>query len=773
MGPKKDTPHGCIAIKGMEAKTVGVFGLTDDMDIIQWVRQYADAVAILGDSDEWCGGLTLTNRNKVGVNIKHYIAKTEVEVLEKVVERVPHLSLEDFLVSEQLRIFHRHVVDSISPPDVEWMKRYLRRTDVLRIGKARIMEIRELLSRREKERISGPQLKALNEQILSLQTLKEPSSLSLSCPVVLSLGGELHEGASTETKVKTEEETGAIPDTSYQMSVPVSSEQRPASDERDRRSSSSSSSSGGVQVVGVRPDTTLLETKKKQYEDLVAQISGLDAARGADKLQILEIQKEETEVLSGMPRRDNLPEGSEGKEAYTSELASWAEKKEVFDAGKADRDMLVATLHGYIDQLASDGFALNEQADKLRKEIDVLSPPPQAKGITRGAAEGRLPSVFQMTPLTSGGVYPAVSPPDPATASVGGGVRTDDVGAPGAPDIFSFLGVRELSGTPGRPKYDPEDLFIVYTLEKILTSVPRTFVEMRDKVVAMIFAHFFKTIQYSTSALVLEYERIACKPCRFGTYTELLAHHKRLLNHLVEENIVHELGVKYRLGFLTAHLPNDLIIRWQERQNPVDLTSKGALVEDLKREWEQKAATFRVRGSGGASWGGIIPKIPFVVFAGPGGVPQRKFPSKAKEEKPSGGKTPDSGGKGRGNSDRGRQGSAGGGSGKKDGGGGSNRGRSPGSNSSAPSSRYNDKGVERKDRPPTQAVVNPRGPNRNPVLDQYGVRHWDGSGSDTFIGMMVGPGETPITPGQWDGEFGSLWNKTCWDLASRKSLPHG
>uniref|UniRef100_A0A0G4HKX9 Uncharacterized protein n=1 Tax=Chromera velia CCMP2878 TaxID=1169474 RepID=A0A0G4HKX9_9ALVE len=270
----------------MEAKTVGVFGLTDDTNIIEWVRQYADAVAILGDSDEWCGGLTLTNRNKVGVNVKHYVVRTEVEVLEKVVERVPHLSSE---VSEQLRIFYRHVVDSVSPPDVEWIKRYLQRTDVLRMGKARIMKIRELLSCREKERISGPQLKALNEQILCLQTLKEPSSLSLSRPVVLSSGGELHGGASTEMKVKTEEETGAIPDTSCQMSVPMSSEQRLASDKRDRRSSSSSSSSEGVQVVGVRPDTTLLETKRKQYEDLVAQISGLDAARGADKLQILEI----------------------------------------------------------------------------------------------------------------------------------------------------------------------------------------------------------------------------------------------------------------------------------------------------------------------------------------------------------------------------------------------------------------------------------------------------------------------------------------------------
>uniref|UniRef100_A0A0G4GIK4 Uncharacterized protein n=1 Tax=Chromera velia CCMP2878 TaxID=1169474 RepID=A0A0G4GIK4_9ALVE len=324
MGPKKDAPHGCVAIKGIEAKTVGVFGFTDDADIIEWVR-----------------GLTLTNRNKVGVNVKHYVARTEVEVLEKVVERVPHFSSE---VSEQLQIFYRHVVDCVSPPDAEWMKRYLQRTDVLRMGKVRIMEIRELLSRREKERISGPQLKALNKQILCLQTLKEPSSLPLSRPVVFSSGGELYGGASTETKVKTEEETGAVLDTSRQMSVPVSSEQRLASDERDRRSSSSSSSSGGVQVVGVRPDTSLLETKRKQYEDLVAQISGLDAARGADKLQILEIQKEENEVLSGMPRKDNFPEGSEGKEAYASELASWAEKKEVFDAGKADKETLVATL---------------------------------------------------------------------------------------------------------------------------------------------------------------------------------------------------------------------------------------------------------------------------------------------------------------------------------------------------------------------------------------------------------------------------------------------
>uniref|UniRef100_A0A0G4F155 Uncharacterized protein n=1 Tax=Chromera velia CCMP2878 TaxID=1169474 RepID=A0A0G4F155_9ALVE len=160
-------------------------------------------------------------------------------------------------------------------------------------------------------------------------------------------------------------------------------------------------------------------------------------------------------------------------------------------------------------------------------------------------------------------------------------------------------------------------------------------------------------------------------------------------------------------------------------------------------------------------------------FAGPGGVPQRKSPSKAKGGKPSGGKTPDSGGKSRGNSDRRRQGSAGGGFGKGDGGGSSNRGYSPGSNSSAPSSRYNDKGVEGRDRPPTQAIVNPRGSNRNPVLDRYSVRQRGGSGSDAFIGTIAGPGETPIKPGQWDGEFGSLWDKVCWDPASRKSLPHG
>uniref|UniRef100_A0A0G4IE48 Uncharacterized protein n=1 Tax=Chromera velia CCMP2878 TaxID=1169474 RepID=A0A0G4IE48_9ALVE len=358
----------------MKAKTTGVFGLTNDADIIEWIRQYAyaDAVAIFGDSDEWCGGLTLTNRNKMGVNVKHYVARTEVEVLEKVVERVSHLSSE---VSEQLRIFQRHIVDCVSPPDVEWMKRYLQWTDVLRIG------------------------------------------------------GELHGNAPTEAKVKTEEETGAKLDTSHQVA--------------------------------------------------------------------------------------------------------------------ANRDTQVATLQGHINQVASDVFALNEQAERLRQEIDALSPPPQAKGVPGGTqpAEGRLPSVFQMTPQTGRGVYPGVSSPDPATVSVGGGVGTGDVGASGAPDIFSFLGVRESSGTRRRPKCDPEEPLIAYTLEEILTSVPRTFVEMRDKVVAMIFAHFFKTIQYSISALVLEYERIACQPCKFGTYTELLAYHKRFLNHLVKENIVHELGI--------------------------------------------------------------------------------------------------------------------------------------------------------------------------------------------------------------------------------------
>uniref|UniRef100_A0A0G4FQ44 Uncharacterized protein n=1 Tax=Chromera velia CCMP2878 TaxID=1169474 RepID=A0A0G4FQ44_9ALVE len=109
-------------------------------------------------------------------------------------------------------------------------------------------------------------------------------------------------------------------------------------------------------------------------------------------------------------------------------------------------------------------------------------------------------------------------------------------------------------------------------------------------------------------------------------------------------------------------------MRWQERQNPVDLTSevestkelhaiatqaetfnkslgdtwdrglvKGALVGDLRREWKQKAATFGVKDSRGASRGGIIPKVLFVAFAGPGGVSQRKSPSKAKGGKPSGG----------------------------------------------------------------------------------------------------------------------------------------
>uniref|UniRef100_A0A0G4G850 Uncharacterized protein n=1 Tax=Chromera velia CCMP2878 TaxID=1169474 RepID=A0A0G4G850_9ALVE len=213
--------------------------------------------------------------------------------------------------------------------------------------------------------------------------------------------------------------------------------------------------------------------------------------------------------MSNIPKKDSFPKGFEGKEEYAKELTAWEEKKEVFDAGKADRDMQVATLQGHIDQVASDVFALNEQAKRLCQEIDALSPPPQAKGVPGGAAEGRLPSVFQITPQTDGGVYPGVSPPEPATVSVGGGVGTGDVRASGAPDIFSFLGVRESSGTRERPKCDPKEPLIAYTLEEILTSVPRTFVEMRDKVMAMIFAHFFKTIQYLTSALVLEYERIA------------------------------------------------------------------------------------------------------------------------------------------------------------------------------------------------------------------------------------------------------------------------
>uniref|UniRef100_A0A0G4FTZ8 Uncharacterized protein n=1 Tax=Chromera velia CCMP2878 TaxID=1169474 RepID=A0A0G4FTZ8_9ALVE len=165
------------------------------------------------------------------------------------------------------------------------------------------------------------------------------------------------------------------------MAIPASSERRPASVKQVSSSSSSSSSSRGVQVVGVRPDPTLAEKKRKQYEDLVAQISDLDAERGADNLRILEIQKEENDVISSIPKRDNYPKGSEGKEEYTtdSELASWAEKKEVFDAGKADKDTLVVTLQGHTDQLVSDVFALNEQADKLCKEINAISPPLQAK----------------------------------------------------------------------------------------------------------------------------------------------------------------------------------------------------------------------------------------------------------------------------------------------------------------------------------------------------------------------------------------------------------
>uniref|UniRef100_A0A0G4I3A1 Uncharacterized protein n=1 Tax=Chromera velia CCMP2878 TaxID=1169474 RepID=A0A0G4I3A1_9ALVE len=262
-----------------------------------------------------------------------------------------------------------------------------------------------------------------------------------------------------------------------------------------------------------------------------------------------------------MPKRDNFPEGSEGKEEYISELASWAEKKEVFDAGKANRDMLVATLQGHIDQLASDMFALNEQADKPRKEIDVLSPPPQAKGIPGGAA-------FDI-------------PDDPPYGW--GGVSC----------------IRESSRTRGRLKCDPEDPLIAYTLEEILTSVPRTFVEMRNKVVAMIFAHFLKTIQYSTSALrlVLEYERIERQnPVDLTSEVEIT---KEIYSIATQaETFNKSLGDAWDRGLV-----------------------RGALVEDLKREWDQKAATFGMKDSGDASRGGIIPKVPFVTFAGPGGVP--------------------------------------------------------------------------------------------------------------------------------------------------------
>uniref|UniRef100_A0A0G4HF69 Uncharacterized protein n=1 Tax=Chromera velia CCMP2878 TaxID=1169474 RepID=A0A0G4HF69_9ALVE len=320
----------------------------------------------------------------------------------------------------------------------------------------------------------------------------------------------------------------------------------------------------------------------------------------------------------------------------------------------------------------------------------------------------------------------------------------------------------------------------------------------------MIYTHFFKTIQYSTSALVLEYERIAYKPCRFGTYTEVLAHHKRFLNYLVEENIVHELGVKYRLGLLTAHLPNDLIMRWQERQNPVDLTSeveiikeihviaaqvetfnkslgdawdrglvKGALVEDLKREWEQKAATFGVRDSGGASRGGIIPKVPFVAFAGPGGVPQRKSPSKAKGGKPSGGKTPDSGGKGRGNSDCGRQGSAGGGFGKGDGGGSSNRGRSPGQIPLLPPADTMTRGWKERTVLPLRPLSTPGAPTGTPFsIDMV-------SDTGTALGRMRSSGrwrdldKLPSNPVSGMESLGFCGTKRVGILPAGRAFPTG
>uniref|UniRef100_A0A0G4G811 Uncharacterized protein n=1 Tax=Chromera velia CCMP2878 TaxID=1169474 RepID=A0A0G4G811_9ALVE len=98
------------------------------------------------------------------------------------------------------------------------------------------------------------------------------------------LGGELYGGAPTEVKMKTEEETEAKPDISRYVAVPTSSEQRPASAEQVSSSSSSSSSGGGVQVVGVQPDPALLQKKKKQYKNLVAEISGLNADRGSDKV---------------------------------------------------------------------------------------------------------------------------------------------------------------------------------------------------------------------------------------------------------------------------------------------------------------------------------------------------------------------------------------------------------------------------------------------------------------------------------------------------------
>uniref|UniRef100_A0A0G4I2K9 Uncharacterized protein n=1 Tax=Chromera velia CCMP2878 TaxID=1169474 RepID=A0A0G4I2K9_9ALVE len=254
-----------------------------------------------------------------------------------------------------------------------------------------------------------------------------------------------------------------------------------------------------------------------------------------------------------------------------------------------------------------------------------------------------------------------------------------------------------------------------------------------------------------------------------------------------------------------AHLPNDLIMRWQERQNPVDLTSeveitkeihaiaaqaetfnkslgdiwdrglvKGALVEDLKREWEQKAATFGVKDSGGASRGGIIPKVPFMVFGGPGRVPQRKSPSKAKEGKPSGGKTPDSGGKaGATLIVEGRAVLAGV----------SARGMAEGAPIGGtllgpipllPPVNTMTRGWKERTVLPLRPLSTPGASTRTP----FSIDMVSNTGTEPDRIRLSEPwrvlhGETPIKPGQWDGEFGSLWDKACWDPASRKSLPHG
>uniref|UniRef100_A0A0G4GMD9 Uncharacterized protein n=1 Tax=Chromera velia CCMP2878 TaxID=1169474 RepID=A0A0G4GMD9_9ALVE len=138
-----------------------------------------------------------------------------------------------------------------------------------------------------------------------------------------------------------------------------------------------------------------------------------------------------------------------------------------------------------------------------------------------------------------------------------------------------------------RERPDLKEPKICMSLEQILRGVPRTYVELRDRMACIVAAYFFPRCQFAESSVILYIRRKAASVRHWPTYRALLEDFIKDMELINQNGVIDEVGDRFVLGLITGCLPDDIGLMWKLGPNPVDFSSVASLIVKLQQASQQ------------------------------------------------------------------------------------------------------------------------------------------------------------------------------------------